>query len=72
MMCNEDECYFSNLKLKGVPHGFGWQRDGDVSTNTIDNILCDINKEYGKLQHRVLELQRQYEALLEAALRNVK
>jgi hypothetical protein len=49
--------HYKNLKIMEVYTGFGWSREGDCSTNTISNILEDVDKEFGKQNDKIEQVK---------------
>lgn len=48
---------WKNLRVCETGGGFGWQRFGDPSTQTIGNILDDLEDEMGELKRKLATLE---------------
>lgn len=50
--------YYKNLKIEEVNSGFGWRYSGDLSTQTISNILDDLDYKFGTITNNIIEAKK--------------
>ena len=48
---------WDNLQVQEVHGGFGWKRYGQGGTDTLDNILDDLDSEVGKLKDMIVKMK---------------